>query len=87
MTDNRALVTATFFAWVLRVVYVLTPFDMIPDFIPFLGLLDDLLGLLLLVGMTLYTGFRLGRSAWSALLPAEPSPVYEPLSFEDIRAL
>ena len=42
--------TAKFFGW-LAVVYALSPVDLIPDFIPVLGTLDDLLILPALVAL------------------------------------
>jgi uncharacterized membrane protein YkvA (DUF1232 family) len=52
LLDNRTSFIAKFFA-VLTLGYILNPIDLIPDFVPVLGLLDDLLLVPLLIKLTL----------------------------------
>ena len=51
--DKRTPFAAKFFA-IITVMYVLSPIDLIPDFIPVLGLLDDIILVPLLIKLTLY---------------------------------
>ncbi len=85
-------------AVLLQVLYLLMPFDVIPDLIPFVGWIDDLVVLLGGVGAAAVGGI-LARSAAEAHLPRAEEPLlddpeapgevsgYEPLSPEEIRAL
>jgi len=50
--DERTPLSAKIIAW-LTVGYLLSPIDLIPDFIPILGLLDDLIIVPLLIKATL----------------------------------
>ena len=52
LKDSRTPAAAKLFA-AITVVYALSPIDLIPDFIPVLGYLDDAILLPLLVAMTL----------------------------------
>ena len=52
LKDSRTPAAAKLFAGI-TVVYALSPIDLIPDFIPVLGYLDDAILLPLLVAMTL----------------------------------
>ena len=52
LKDNKTPWYARFFA-LLTVVYALSPIDLIPDFIPVLGYLDDLIILPALVALTI----------------------------------
>lgn len=52
LRDNRTPFTAKAFAFI-TVGYALSPLDLIPDFIPILGYLDDLIILPLLVYLTI----------------------------------
>lgn len=52
LKDRRTPVIAKIFAGI-TVVYALSPIDLIPDFIPILGYLDDLILLPLLVALTI----------------------------------
>ena len=52
LKDNKTPWYAKFFA-LLTVVYALSPIDLIPDFIPVLGYLDDLIILPVLVALTI----------------------------------
>ena len=95
---NKALVLLTMAAWVVQVVYTLSPIDLIPDFIPFIGLLDDLVGLAGVVSMTGYVIHMLRNGGAKTLLgdtPPKPSlarverePVaYEPLDPIELKNL
>ena len=52
LTDRRTPLSAKLFA-ILTLLYLLSPIDLIPDFIPVLGLLDDLLIVPVLILITL----------------------------------
>lgn len=52
LKDKRTRFLAKFFA-VIAIVYVLSPIDLIPDFIPFLGQLDDLIIVPALIALTI----------------------------------
>ena len=52
LKDNRTPVIAKIFAGI-TVAYLLSPIDLIPDFIPFLGLLDDIILVPLLIKITI----------------------------------
>ena len=52
LKDRRTPVLAKIFAGI-TVVYALSPVDLIPDFVPILGYLDDLILLPLLVALTI----------------------------------
>ena len=52
LKDKKTPILAKIFAGI-TIVYALSPVDLIPDFIPFLGYLDDLIILPLLVALTI----------------------------------
>ena len=52
LKDSRTPISAKIFA-AITVVYALSPIDLIPDFLPVLGYLDDAILLPLLVALTL----------------------------------
>ena len=52
LKDKKTHILAKIFAWI-TIIYALSPIDLIPDFIPFLGYLDDLIILPLLVALTI----------------------------------
>lgn len=91
MNKQQALVAATVAAWVLEGLYALSPIDLVPDFIPVVGWIDDGMGLFAVVTLTALT------VAVSLLGKARGAPrggggevidiAYEPLSPEQIKAL
>jgi uncharacterized membrane protein YkvA (DUF1232 family) len=71
--------------WLVQIAYLLSPIDFIPDVVPFFGMADDLLTLLISFAVT-------GVSVYKALpaLPDAPRALdsnYEPLSADEIEAL
>ena len=52
LKDKETPIIAKIFAW-LTVAYALSPIDLIPDFIPVLGYLDDLILLPMLVALSI----------------------------------
>lgn len=52
LKDKDTPVLAKIFAW-LTVAYALSPVDLVPDFIPLLGYLDDIIILPLLIALTI----------------------------------
>lgn len=83
MSQNRVLVGATVVAWMIQLVWLISPIDPIPDLIPFLGWLDDLVSLALTMALTAGTLDELQRTG--ARLTAK-DPGYEPISAHEWRA-
>ncbi len=86
---HRPLVLANLALWVLQALYTLSPIDLLPDFIPVIGLLDDLLGFGLVIAFTVYTARVLRREG---ALPGRREPAidvvpYEPMPLEQLRKL
>lgn len=76
----------------LTVVYALSPIDLIPDFIPFFGMLDDLLILPLLIAMTVklipsaqFTQYR--QEAEGLFVNGKPQKWYYAIPFVLVWAL
>jgi len=44
--------------WLFQILYVLSPVDLVPDFIPVFGLADDVFGVLAGLGISAYTLYR-----------------------------
>lgn len=73
--ENRWLVVFAAGLWVLQFIYLLSPIDLLPDFIPLLGWADDLVALLTTVGVSAVTATRLARDPGvGELLPAALRP-------------
>jgi hypothetical protein len=77
--------------WVAQAVYIVFPFDLLPDFIPFIGWLDDLVALLGLAATTIWVlrqvhdvGLNQLFGTESTAIPAEP---YDPIPPEVISSL
>ncbi len=76
--------------WVLQVLYTVMPIDLIPDFIPLIGWIDDLVGWATTMSFTLwgvYSLFKLPDDKKLLPGPRYGSEAYEPLTVEDIRRL
>jgi uncharacterized membrane protein YkvA (DUF1232 family) len=87
---TRRLVVMTAFSWLLVAFYTLFPLDLIPDFIPILGWLDDLFGISSALALTAYTGKQLvDEGVFSALTRDLPAPIetYDPIPESQLRAL
>ena len=83
----RKRLVAALVALGVGIAYAISPIDVIPDFIPFFGLLDDVL----VVAVSTLTAMGLGGSAlWlekRGRALAEPKPAYEPVAADEIRTL
>ncbi len=83
----RPQILAALLSVVFGLLYLAMPIDLIPDLIPFFGMIDDVL----VGGASALTGLGLAGSAlWlerrgKAL--AAPKAYYEPLETEEIRSL
>lgn len=81
--------------WVLQAVWLVSPIDPIPDFLPGVGQLDDLGAFLSAVGMTAYALWRAAPALRGEAVdpgrrlggPVAPADGYEPLSAEELRSL
>lgn len=95
LTHKRVLAAAAVVAWLAQAFYVLFPLDLLPDFIPVIGWIDDLAGLVGLAATTLWmvrTVREVGVGPLLGLRPAsrlgrspEPAAPYEPVPAEVLR--
>lgn len=79
--DKRLLVRALAAAWAAQLVYLVSPLDVLPDFIPLLGQLDDLLLFASVVAFTVYVVRKLRADVgFSGLAPEalRPRSIVEP---------
>ncbi|MEZ4322124.1 MAG: YkvA family protein [Myxococcota bacterium] len=91
LDKKRWMAVAAVFAWFAQALYVVFPIDLLPDFIPVIGWIDDLVALVGLAATTLWmvrtvreAGFRQLFAAERDVLEAEP---YEPIPADVIRSL
>lgn len=91
--DDRRMVTTNVLLWLLQVVYMLSPIDLIPDIVPLVGWSDDLFAFGFTMLFTLNTLNRLyerGRSLSHGPAPVRRDVIdatYEPVSVDRIRAM
>jgi uncharacterized membrane protein YkvA (DUF1232 family) len=79
-------------AWTAQLAYILFPFDLLPDFLPLVGWIDDLVALGGLIATTVWMARTLHELGVERLVTgAEPATLdqaaYEPLPDDVIRAL
>ncbi len=90
LTRNHAvLIAVTAAAWLFQLAYMVMPIDLIPDLIPILGWIDDLVGLTGTLSLTGFTLKQLWDAGWFKALtdrPATPE-LYEPIDEFTLRAL
>ena len=84
--SHGLLLFATGLVWLLQVAYVLLPIDLIPDLIPILGWLDDVVGLSGAFGLTWFTVRTLLQDG-VIRLPEARRPAYDPIDADELRAL
>lgn len=80
--ERRVLVMSVAVMWAAQILYILSPIDLVPDFIPFAGQLDDLLSLASTGLFTAYAYKQLKRdSGFTGLVPEalRPRSVAEPV--------
>jgi uncharacterized membrane protein YkvA (DUF1232 family) len=99
--DHKKLIATTLAVWVLAAVYALSPIDLVPDFFPFAGWLDDVLGVGTALGLTIHTltslhrdGFRIGSKSGEPTLRGRTPQretidveAYEPMPVDELRSL
>jgi len=67
---RKMLIIGNIFMWLFDGAYTVSPIDIIPDVIPFLGFADDLLGFVIAIAFTIYTIRTLREHGVKALVPA-----------------
>lgn len=78
--------------WVAQAAYVLFPFDLVPDFLPVIGWLDDLVALFGLAATTVWMGRLLWEAGLDSLIAGSSSPSlevepYEPIPPDVLRSM
>jgi len=68
--------------WLFQILYLLSPVDLVPDFVPVFGFADDVLGILAGIGISAYTLYR--EFGAPALPEVEP---YQALTSNEIDEL
>jgi hypothetical protein len=75
--------------WGGAVLWLLMPFDLLPDFLPFVGWLDDLTVLLSASGLTAFWAHRaLQRPALAApgpMVGLSASSTYDPVNTDELK--
>ncbi len=76
-------------AWLFQAAYILSPFDLLPDFIPLVGWLDDTLAFLGLLATLAWMVQQAWESGWFHLprLEREEKIAYEPIPPEVLRSM
>ena len=100
MDRKKLLLLANLGTWLAAGVYTVSPIDLLPDFIPLIGWMDDFVSLAVAVAFTIYTvrSLKNGEPAVPRVaVPARPrGPTiemtpgdsgYEPMSADEIAAL
>lgn len=91
LDKKRLMAGMAVFAWLAQAAYVVFPIDLLPDFIPLIGWIDDLVALVGL-GVTTVWAFKVVREArFPELFTSKPDVIdaepYEPIPPDVIRSL
>lgn len=65
--NDKRLLSANAAMWLFQMLYTVSPIDLIPDIIPFLGWMDDGLLFLVTLGFTAFTMHRMYKSGANPL--------------------
>ena len=79
--DKRLLVGALAAMWFVQLLYLVSPLDLLPDFIPLLGQLDDLVLFAAAIAFTVYVVRKVREDVgFSGLVPdaLRPRSIVEP---------
>lgn len=86
MSRTQLLVCTTVAVWMFQLTWLISPIDPIPDFIPFIGLLDDAVSLMATLCLTAWTLVEL-HEAGARRAVGGPSYAYEPIPIDQVRAM
>ena len=86
-TVRKAWLVITAAIWVLQLIYVVSPIDLLPDFLPFVGWIDDLGVIVGGMTMSLVALWRAIQDRAILGTDAPGSLAYEPIPPEEIRGL